>query len=283
MVAVRRLLLACVALLAGCGNATGFLPVAKKQRPVAVINAPAGPLAALGNYLADGSASHDPDGHIVAWHWSVSARPDGSQLALSADASAADGSKVRFQPDLVGAYQVRLVVTDDDGLDSLPTLYDFSTADQNGLRLELTWDRDFTDVDLHLVDESAGGSFFTQPLDCYFQNKTPDWGVAGSSADDPVLPFDQDQGYGPEVIGIQTPVAGNSYHVFAHYYCDDGFGGTQATVKLFSHGVVAAEAHAMLVRTGDLWDVARVVFSTSGAPTLSVSTAAVVTTSRGCN
>ena len=267
--------------LAGCGNTTGFLDVPKKSRPVAVIDAPAGPLAALSVYVADGSSSHDSDGHIVAWHWTVPALPAGSRIELLPD-PATGGAKVSFQPDLLGSYQIRLVVTDDDGLDSLPAVYEFGAQDDNGLRIELTWDRDYTDVDLHLVDETAGGTFFSEPYDCYFQNRAPDWGVAGSTDDDPVLPFDQDEGYGPEVIGIHTPAAA-TYHVFANYYCDDGFGGTGATIRLYANGALQTEAHSTLVHTGDLWDVATVQFAADGTATMVVSTAAVVSTAHGCN
>jgi len=265
----------------GCGNATGFLDVPKHKKPVAVISGPPGPLSTLGSYLADGSASHDPDGQVVAWHWTVFAHPDGSQLVLTPDASAPNGSKVNFRPDLVGSYEIRLVVTDNDGLDSDPAVYDFDTADTQGLRLELTWDMNYVDVDLHLIDESAGGTFFTSPYDCYFQNKSPDWGLAGNNADDPLLPFDADEGFGPEVMGIPAPAAG-TYHAMAHYYCDDGFGGTQATVKLFLHGVLAAETHAQLTHTGDLWDVATVVVDSAGNAALTVSTSGLGTSSHGC-
>jgi hypothetical protein len=267
----------------GCGNNSFFTPVGKQHKPIAVIDAPAGPLDAFAVTVADGSASHDPDGTVVAWHWTLTALPTNSRMTLDpiATATPTAGEKISFRPDLLGAYEIQLVVTDNSGLDSDPAIYDFSAADNSALRLELTWDRDITDVDLHLVDESAGGSFFTSPNDCYFQNKTPDWGVPGVTDDDPVLPFDQDEGFGPEVIGVRAPAAG-TYHVFSHYYCDDGFGGTTATVKVYVHGALAAETNATLIHTGDLWDVGTLVFDSAGGAVLSVSSAGVATSTHGC-
>lgn len=272
-----------LALVAGCGNEVPFFTdVPEKKRPVAVIDpvvvaeTGSGVTAfdAFVSYEASGEASHDSDGEIVEWSWTVAVRPAGSGLAIEPLAGAEDDRRVRFRPDLVGAYAIELVVTDDDGLRSDPAVYEFVVAAASGLLLELTWDRDYTDVDLHLVNEQPFAAFYEAPWDCYFQNKNPDWGLPGVSGDDPLLPADIDDGYGPEIIGLRQPAAG-SYRVWSHYYCDDGFGGTEATVKLFFDGALVAEASAPLVRTGEVWEVASLVIASNGMPTLTVSTAGV--------
>lgn len=279
----RSLALGWLAMASGCTNDVPFFTdVPERKKPVAVIapvvvtetGASAAAFDSFVSYEASGEASHDADGEIVRWTWSVLTRPDGSGLGIEAIEDAADDRRVRFRPDLVGAYAIELVVTDDDGLESEPAIYEFAVAAASGLLLELTWDRDYTDVDLHLVNEQPSAAFYEAPWDCYFQNKNPDWGVPGASEDDPLLPADIDDGYGPEIIGLRSPAAG-SYRVWSHYYCDDGFGGTAATVKLFFDGALVAEASATLLQTGQAWEVASLVIASDGTPTLVVSSAGV--------
>ena len=285
-----RLALLAGALAAGCGNEVPFFTdVPEERRPVAVIDpvtvaetgAPAAAFDAFVAYEASGEASHDADGEVVEWTWRVLERPAGSGMEVAPPEGAPDARRVRFRPDLVGSYAVELVVTDDDGNESAPEVYELEVVAASGLLLELTWDRDYTDVDLHLVHEQPGAAFYEAPWDCYFQNKNPDWGVAGESADDPLLPADMDDGYGPEIIGLRDPPAGD-YRVWSHYYCDDGFGGTSATVKVFLDGQLVAESTTMLVRTGDVWEVAALSIATDGTPVLAVSSAGLGSVDRGC-
>ena len=267
---------------AACGNATFFTKVQPDQAPVAVIATPAAPYDAFVEYVADGAGSYDPDGTVVEWDWSVTQKPSASSVALTALPDAPPGSRVRFRPDLVGDYEITLVVKDDRGKSSAPATFAFHVADTSGLRVELTWDTNITDVDLHLVDEQIGGAdFFTSPGDCYFQDKNPDWGLPGDTSDDPVYPIDQDEGYGPESIGILAPAAG-TYHVWTHYYCDDGLGSTNATVRVFVDGSDMMESSALLPHTGSLWDVATIDVAADGSATLTVSTSGITTTSHGC-
>ena len=56
----------------------------------------------------DGSASSDPDGDPLGFSWTFASVPKGSVVVLSDTTS----GNPRFTPDLVGAYAVRLVVSD---------------------------------------------------------------------------------------------------------------------------------------------------------------------------
>ncbi len=56
----------------------------------------------------DGSNSSDPDGDTLRYSWMLRATPDGSSAALSA----ANTPTVALMPDVVGVYEVRLVVSD---------------------------------------------------------------------------------------------------------------------------------------------------------------------------
>ena len=287
---IRRGAIAAVALVAaGCNDVPFFTDVPEKKAPVAVIDpvvvaetgADVAAFDSFVAYEASGEESHDPDGEVVEWRWRVLQRPAGSGMSILPSEAFEDGRRATFRPDLLGAYTIELVVVDDDGLESDPVEYSFTVSASSGLLLELTWDRDYTDVDVHLVQESAGGALFEEPYDCFFQNRNPDWGVPGVAADDPLLPEDIDGGFGPEILGLRQPAAG-TYRVWSHYYCDDGFGGTNATVKLYYDGALLAEATANLLATGKLWEVASLVVATDGSPTLVVSSAGIAETDRGC-
>lgn len=288
----RRRLAAAAFLLAGasgCNDVPFFTDVPQKRAPVAVIDPvvvaeTGGAVSAFDSFVAyeaSGEQSHDPDGAVVEWRWRVLQKPAGSGMSILPADAFEDGRRATFRPDLLGAYTIELVVVDDDGLESDPVAYSFSVAASSGLLLELTWDRDYTDVDVHLVQESAGGVFFEEPYDCYFQNRNPDWGLAGDPVDDPLLPEDIDGGFGPEILGLRAPAPG-TYRVWSHYYCDDGFGGTNATVKLYYDGALLAEATSNLLATGKLWDVATLTVASDGTPALVVSSAGIAESDRGC-
>jgi len=63
----------------------------------------------------DGSASHDPEGNGLSYHWRVFSGPFGSMSRISPD----DGANTTFTPDLPGTYLIQLVVNDGE-LDSAP-------------------------------------------------------------------------------------------------------------------------------------------------------------------
>ncbi len=130
------------------------------------------------------------------------------------------------------------------------------------LHIQLEWDSDDCDVDLHLVQ--PGGQFFDCDSDCFYQNLAPDWGVADDFHDDPFLDVDNVQGFGPENINLEQPEAG-VFRVIIHYYLDTYDGGdegpsdpveTNATVRIFVRGQLALEETRHLIETDHTWDVA---------------------------
>jgi len=126
-----------------------------------------------------------------------------------------------------------------------------------GLHIELEWDQDDCDVDLHLV--KPGGKLFDCKDDCYYANMNPDWGAPNDFIDDPFLDYDDVDGYGPENLNVSEPVPG-TYKVTMHYYSDsyEGWGGssTKATVRIYSYGNLLGEfGPKMLEYTDKTWDV----------------------------
>lgn len=126
-----------------------------------------------------------------------------------------------------------------------------------GLHVELEWDTDNCDVDLHLL--APGGTFFDCDLDCHFGNPSPDWGTQGDVIDDPFLDYDDIDGYGPENTNINEPQPG-TYKILLHYYNDkyEGIGGgpTYAIVRVYSYGQLLDQFGPQnLDHTNRNWDV----------------------------
>lgn len=65
--------------------------------------------------VVDGSGSHDPRGQRIVFRWAIVGAPPGSVVALDA----ADPAPA-FAPDVPGAYRLVLVVTNEDGVESVP-------------------------------------------------------------------------------------------------------------------------------------------------------------------
>ncbi|MSP71590.1 MAG: hypothetical protein EXR76_05315 [Myxococcales bacterium] len=102
-----------------------------------------------------------------------------------------------------------------------------------GLHIRVSWDTDLTDVDTHVL--SPGGQMWSCDGDCYFSNPNPDWGVIGRWEDDAFLDVDDVDGFGPENVNIQEPIAG-TYRVLIHYWDTHGGDRPQTTVEVLSHG-----------------------------------------------
>ena len=227
------------------------------DRPVAVIESNASSYATLDTALFDGTSSYDPDNSgpnaIAEYRWSMRTVPPGS----STTAQNAGVGQGQVFVDVAGTYEVQLVVVDQDGLESQPATYQFEGIPFEDIHVELAWDIDISDVDVHLINESQNGQFFQAPFDCYYANMSPDWGPAGSYGN-PTLDLDDVNGYGPENINIVSPEDGVNYMVVIHYYSDDGVGGTNATVRIYISGELKYERVQNLNQTGRTWEVARI-------------------------
>lgn len=184
------------------------------DRPVAVCEASPDvvePPADTTQFL--GGGSYDPAGHpIVAYNWSVIAKPTGSDSSLAPGPTAADRN---FMPDLAGTYTARLTVETDDGRTSSPCEVSIEAVPGQDLWVEMYWTHSGDDMDLHLLAPGATGPTMGG-LDCYYGNRTPSWGGSGT-ADDPALDLDDIPGTGPENINIGEPSPG-VFKVVVHDY-----------------------------------------------------------------
>jgi hypothetical protein len=126
------------------------------------------------------------------------------------------------------------------------------------------------DVDLHLANDAANigvydgdgdgtpDAWFDTVNDCFWFNTNPDWGQLNETTDNPSLDRDDVDGTGPELVGLQAPQDGHRYRVGVHYWTDNGFGPSYATVRIYVRGALTMVLPDVELRPRDLWEVATI-------------------------
>jgi hypothetical protein len=135
------------------------------------------------------------------------------------------------------------------------------TPEETAISLFLFWDRDLTDMDLHLV-RPGGTPFGSDGSDCYFQRPTSDWGVAEDLRDDPFLDRDDLDGRGPENINLGLAEVG-AYEVYVHYYADNRMGVSDAAVEVHAGGALLG-VFGRPLGCDDLWHVGTLSWDGAG-------------------
>lgn len=231
-----------------------------------VNRAPVPNIAMLGNgapgqrIALDGSASMDPDADDpITYKWTIRSKPLASSTTIVAPETAT--TEMTLDPMVPGAYEVQLDVTDSTGAKSCqPARATVVAAPAQKLLVEMFWDNPGTDLDLHVLRNNMA-LLNTVPDDCYYQNRTPDWGVMGDTTDDPELIRDALTGYGPEVFGYVNPVD-STYRVAVKYENEllSQMPASRVTVRVYLFGILKAEASRVLQQRGDIWEVADVTW-----------------------
>jgi hypothetical protein len=127
--------------------------------------------------------------------------------------------------------------TDDNATDFVASQPTPGGAVLPRVHIALRWDTDDTDFDLRLLRGGATWSDVDGGT-CYFGNRTPDWGIADESADDPRLDRDDTEGFGPEFIDFPAPPS-DIYMVAAQYWGPDDGPITNATLSIFVDDALA--------------------------------------------
>jgi len=216
------------------------------EYPIADIDCPT-QVAPPVNVQLDGSASYDPNGlDPLLYDWTINEAPEGT----TSEILNGNGDIANVFVNLSGTWEIALRVENDVGLVSAPDVCTFEAIPDDKIQVELSWDTNNADLDLHLIQ--GDGPMFLSPGDCCYCNPNPDWGVSGN-ADNPDLSLDNRVGYGPEVTTLLEPTEAD-YYAKVHYFADNGGGTTIATLRVFINGVMEHEESATLDHN-EVWDV----------------------------
>lgn len=142
----------------------------------------------------------------------------------------------------VGLNTIRVEVTigQDVSSDEVDVFFD---GDIPALRANLTWNTNFTDMDLYMMNP-AGDI-------CYYANQN----VGGM-----VLDIDDTDGFGPENISVVTPMAG-SYEVRVENFTGMSAWPTTVTVRVFQDEVLFDTQSHQYDDNDDLWIVGSYVLA----------------------
>ncbi len=222
-----------------------------------------------------GDQSFATEGTITKWDWSV------EQPVLSASVFIPSSSfpNPTFQANTAGIYKFELMVYDALNVASCEKdILEVMVIPDEAIHIELLWntpqDSDQTDegpeagadLDLHFTHPFAGGpdidgdgvadGWFHMPFDCFWWNTQPEWGSFDPGVDDnPGLDRDDTDGAGPENINLNIPEDDTTYKVGVHYWKQNEFGPSWATVRVYIYSQLVFEIADVKLVEYDMWEV----------------------------
>lgn len=229
------------------------------RAPIAVIEVDPGNHVAGVAIALDGSDSSDPDNDVpLGFEWRIFDKPFGAEAIFSDPRSPTPTLTV----DTPGQYEVGLDVVDARGLychspggdTRIPCTRKLITVKSDiDLEIQLIWNHEITDLDLHLRENDAP---LYSDVDCYSENPKPDFGTIGDQADDPRMTHDSLKGFGPERIAFATPAEGR-YDVTVVFAKANGSRSpaSKATVRIYVYGTLQAELTRTLDTPDQIWEV----------------------------
>lgn len=211
-------------------------------------------------------------GDGVRVRWSVRAAPQDNRAyrfaqvydANDTDSVVAVGAAVPFTSVIVGDYVLVAEARDTEGRTAQCETPVAMAG--HGLRVELSWNTDGTDVDLHMTRGPRPA--WTSQQDCHYAARRPDTGL--EEPRQRWLDTDDVDGEGPENIRVDAPDMGEDHDIGVHYYSSHGrHGPTRAIVMVYCGEQLAGRYERDLigdrdVDQNDFWHVARVRFGPQG-------------------
>ncbi len=227
----------------------------------------------LENLQLDGTGSYDPDGTVTGYLWRVESKPYGSR-AFPVPMNIAEPN---FFFDIAGEYVLSLTVQDNEGMQSCEAdEITFNAVPTEKIHIQLVWDTDNTDMDIHLVKPGGalwdgydhGGAYPVSYGDCFFSTCKKEFEPSGNPVDWsangwPSLDIDDQNGYGPENINLNDPGDGD-YGVYVHYWNDRGNGATTATLRIYLLGELRFTGAVAFTEEHLLWKVADIRWMAGG-------------------
>ncbi len=123
-----------------------------------------------------------------------------------------------------------------------------------GIQIILTWNKLGVDLDLHL--RGPDGFSFVGPRfdnDCAYYNKSPDWGTAADTSDNPRLFQDCTTDCKQEEITFYKVTQPGTYKVLVHNFSDHGLGPATAKVQVFAGRAIVFQGTSVLNSTDAVW------------------------------
>ncbi len=225
--------------------------------------APSNPLGAGNQDIVELSSdgSHDPDGTDLSYEWAVISRPAGSQAEI--EPSHTDPNP-EFEVDIVGHFQIELIVYDEYGLANCePAILEIDATPTGDIHVQLVWSAPQvdeqggpdpaagfgTDLDIHYVHQDT---MWGETDSVYWRYPSHDWGAHGEAD----LDIDDLYGSDPENINHSDPMDGGFYRVGVHYYCDNNYGPADATVRIYFDDSLEFEETERMEATDHFWHTA---------------------------
>ena len=191
-----------------------------------------------------GVGSSDPEGGPLVYAWRFTRRPEGSRAAFEAPGA----ERTAFMVDRPGPSVASLEVLDARGQASTnEARVEVEATAGDRYRVELTWDRPTTDLDLHVV---AAGAALGARGDCFFDNPRPDWAPPGP-AGDPALEAEATR----EAVAVTGP-PGGVFTLAVRVVAASPEGPTSAVVRIHLGDAEVARYTAALPTDAEQWDVA---------------------------
>jgi hypothetical protein len=203
-------------------------------------------------------------GEGIRYRWTVSRSPQARYYRFSErfDANDSDGvvgvgQEVPFTSVIVGEYTV--VTEARDAMGHTAQCETPVTMAGHGLRVELSWNTNATDVDLHMI----------RGTDCYYGNRRPDT-TLGDESRQRWLDTDDTDGEGPENIRVDVPEVDEEYRVGVHYYsAHSNTASTTAIVVIYCGDQYVTRFEREITGTrspneNEFWRVAGVRFRADG-------------------
>ena len=220
-------------------------------------------------YLSS-EGSHDPDDTDLSYEWSVIAHPEGSFADVQPSPFEPNPS---FEVDIVGQFQIELVVYDETGLRNCdPAIVEIDATPDGNIHIQLTWsapkvDATYggpngsqgigTDLDIHYVNSHDGIDQWGSTTSIYWLRPSQNWPEHGEAR----LDIDDLYGEGPENITHTDPGQDGMYRVGVHYFSDNGWEAADATVRIYLGGTFYGEWTRRLMQTDNFWYVGNVIWA----------------------
>lgn len=220
--------------------------------------------------------SQGSSGGELTYEWSLLSKPGSSEVEFEPDAT---DPTPQLAIDQFGTYAVELIVYSEDGTSSCqPDRLDIHAVGGEDVQVYLEWSSPEveqehggpdpfegigTDLGMHYVHPE--GYWGHSSLSVYWLHAHQEWGEHGSVS----LNLDDLYGVDPEILTHDSPMDDGRYGIGVHYYCDKGYGESEATVRVFFGGVLYGEYQRTMEGTGDLWHVGDVVWS-EDTPTVDI-------------